>query len=80
MTEGGNLVFIEVRYRRRPDFGSGGESVDRRKQARISACAQYYLQRHPVASERPCRFDVISISGNLEHPQIDWITDAFPAC
>ena len=80
MTEGECLVFVEVRHRRRPVYGSGAETVDARKQARISACARYYLQRHPAAAELPCRFDVIAINGSLEHPQIDWIEDAFPAC
>lgn len=79
MTEGECLVFIEVRHRRRPAYGSSAETVDARKQARISACARYYLQRHPGAAELPCRFDVIAINGSLEHPQIDWIADAFPA-
>lgn len=80
MTAGECLVFVEVRYRRQPTHGSGAETVDYRKQARLSACARYYLQQHPAAADRPCRFDVISVSGSLEHPQIDWIADAFPAC
>lgn len=80
MTAGEYLVFIEVRHRRHPAYGSSAETVDARKQARISACARYYLQQHPAAAELPCRFDVIAISGSLEHPQIDWIVDAFPAC
>ncbi len=80
MTEGDCLVFIEVRHRRRSAYGSSAETVDARKQARISACARYYLQRHPDAADLPCRFDVVAINGNLENPRIDWIADAFPAC
>jgi putative endonuclease len=80
MTEGECLVFIEVRHRSQATYGSGAETVDARKQERISACARFYLQRHPNAAELPCRFDVIAINGNLEHPHIDWIADAFPAC
>ena len=79
MSDGDCIVFVEVRYRRQSAFGSGAETVDHRKQARITACARYYLQQHPAASARPCRFDVISISGNLKDPQFEWITDAFPA-
>jgi putative endonuclease len=79
MIEGECLVFVEVRHRSRLAYGSGAETVDARKQARISSCARNYLQSHPGAAELPCRFDVIAINGSLEHPQIDWIADAFPA-
>lgn len=79
MNDGKYLVFVEVRYRRGSTFGSGAESVDGRKQAKISACAQYYLQQYPHAASRPCRFDVISISGAREPRKIQWIRDAFPA-
>lgn len=75
-----SLVFVEVRYRRQAHFGSGAESVDRRKQSRIAACAQHYLQRHPQAAARPCRFDVVAISGaGTGTPAIEWIQNAFPA-
>jgi len=79
MTDGDSLVFVEVRHRRRAHFGSGTESVDIRKQGRISTCARYYLQRHPDVADRPCRFDVVALHGDLADPRIEWITDAFPA-
>ena len=72
------LIFVEVRYRRQAHYGSGAESVDARKQARIVACARHYLLRHPRAAERPCRFDVVAIGGGAT-PAIEWIADAFPA-
>jgi putative endonuclease len=72
-----SLVFVEVRYRSYPHFGSATESIDRRKQSRLVACAQYYMQTHPHTRQQPCRFDVISITG----PQtvIEWIPNAFSA-
>jgi putative endonuclease len=79
MDDGQSLVFVEVRYRSGIAFGSGAESVDRRKQARITACAQYYLLKNPAASQRPCRFDVVAISGAGKRRNIQWIRDAFPA-
>jgi len=79
MTDGDSIVFVEVRYRQRSAFGNAAETVDRRKQARIIACARYYLQQHPVASTHPCRFDVIGVSGSFGNPQIEWIVDAFQA-
>ena len=72
------LIFVEVRYRRQARFGSGAESVDPRKQARLIACARHYLQHHPRAVQRPCRFDVVAIDGGSK-PAIEWIADAFPA-
>ena len=29
--------------------------------------AQFYLLRHPHLGARPCRFDVVGITGTLEH-------------
>lgn len=60
MTEGDTLVFVEVRYRASSRFGTGADSVDRRKQQKmIRAAAQFLRMRRRYASRR-CRFDVIS--------------------
>ena len=77
MDDSGSLVFVEVRYRRQNRFGSGAESVDRRKQAKIVACARGYLQTRPEMATRPCRFDVVSISGDDRDSSVEWIQDAF---
>ncbi|RCX33420.1 YraN family protein [Thioalbus denitrificans] len=77
MREGATLVFVEVRYRRSDRFGSGAESVDRRKMSRILAAARHYLQLHPGAADRPCRFDVVAIGPGDGNGGIDWIRDAF---
>ena len=79
MEDRGAIVFIEVRLRNNPAFGSGAESVDWRKQGKLTATAQHYLQRHPRWAEQPARFDVISISGQGPEGQIEWITNAFQA-
>jgi putative endonuclease len=72
MRDGGTLVFVEVRYRRSERFGGASGSIDRRKQARLSAAAAYYLQRYPT--RLPCRFDVIAIG---DGDRVDWIRNAF---
>lgn len=79
LRDGGTLVFAEVRYRARTDYGSAAESVDRRKQERILHCAQHYLQRRHPGCEAPCRFDVVLVQGNPRRPGIEWIPDAFQA-
>ena len=71
------VAFIEVRYRRDSRYGSAAETVDRRKQAKLLACARYYLQQHPRCAGRPCRFDVVAVSGSAGQPEIEWIRDAF---
>lgn len=78
MSEGATLVFVEVRFRRSSIFGGPAASVDAAKRRRILGAARHYLQRHPEAARRPCRFDVIAIcpQGN---PPLDWIRDAFRA-
>lgn len=67
-------VFVEVRQRVSPQYGSAAETVTRHKQRRLIKAAAYYLQRRRI--DAPCRFDVVAINSN--HPSdIDWIKDAF---
>ena len=87
MRDNQHLVFIEVRYRNNTNFGSGAESVDSRKQARLIKAASLYLQEKSTQAHQPARFDVMSISsGQLSsqsssqpQPEIEWIKDAFQA-
>lgn len=72
MRDGDSLVFVEVRYRRSSRYGSAADTVDRRKQQRLIKAAGHYLQHNPTT--RPCRFDVVAISGD---DQIQWIRNAF---
>jgi putative endonuclease len=75
------IVFVEVRYRGNPRFGSAAESVDIRKQARLIAAAQHYLHKHQQVADTPCRFDVVSImpSSHTANQPLQWIQDAFHA-
>lgn len=79
MQDEDDLVFVEVRYRRDPGYGTGAESVDRKKRARLIATASHWLSTHPGLDDNPCRFDVVSMSGTPSHPKVDWIRDAFSA-
>lgn len=80
------IVFIEVRYRRDIRYGSGAETVGRKKQRKIIASASYYLQRNKKFAKQPCRFDVISMSAAMSSKNavngsdnIEWIANAFTA-
>jgi len=73
------LVFVEVRYRRSSRYGSGAETVTRRKQERVIRTAQFYLGSRSAARDKPARFDVISITARGSEHEIQWIPDAFSA-
>ena len=79
MRDGKDTVFVEVRYRRSDRFGSSAESVDWRKQAKLLATAEHYLQQHPKAAQSACRFDVVALTTENTQQKIHWITDAFQA-
>jgi putative endonuclease len=74
LLDGETLVFAEVRLRSHDGFGGAAASVDARKQARIVACARWYLAQHPREATRTCRFDVLAVAGASE---VSWIRDAF---
>ncbi|WP_455235389.1 YraN family protein [Thiogranum longum] len=76
MRDGDSLVFVEVRYRRRTNFGRAAETVSQIKQARIIHCARYYVCQHQ-SWNAPARFDVVSIEGSTDAPRIEWFRDAF---
>ncbi|ALP52319.1 hypothetical protein Tel_03700 [Candidatus Tenderia electrophaga] len=79
MQHGNTTVFVEVRYRRNSGFGSGAETVDRRKQQKLINAAAHYLQRQPRRAQQPARFDVISMRPAPKALHIEWIQDAFQA-
>jgi putative endonuclease len=73
----GTLVFVEVRYRRAAQFGTPAETVDARKQARLRATAEHFLQRHPQGCKSACRFDIVAVSGEGADARLEWLQDAF---
>ncbi len=78
MRDDSMLVFIEVRQRRSQRYGTPAETVDARKQGRLRATAEQYLQQHhPRESQKPCRFDIVAITDGPQGQQIEWLRDAF---
>lgn len=82
MKDNDNIVFVEVRYRRSINFGSGAESITTSKQSKLIKTASLYLQQHAKLNKYPARFDVVSITGFIETDNIgninfDWIENAF---
>ena len=74
----GTLVFVEVRARRGQDHGGAAASVGPTKQARIVLAARHYLLRWP-GEPPPCRFDVVTVEGEGQQAQINWLQAAFDA-
>ena len=77
MLDGGTLVFVEVRSRRSERYGSAAASITPRKQARLTLAARYFLARHPQHAARPCRFDVVTVTGTPAAGRLNWIPNAF---
>ncbi|MBS4016339.1 MAG: YraN family protein [Candidatus Latescibacteria bacterium] len=74
--EKATIVFIEVKTRRSADAVEPFESVGKKKQEKIRALAEYYLQEKDY-SECEVRFDVLSIVRKRKENWIEHIQDAF---
>jgi putative endonuclease len=73
------LIFVEVRYRKNEHFLSAVETIDKHKCKKIVITSEYYLNQHKKYQSYLCRYDVITITGNLNKPVIEWIKNAFQA-
>ncbi len=74
MTEGAELVFVEVRCRADDRFGGAAASVTAAKQSRVRRAAQTFLtERCGPRRWPPIRFDVVAIEGE----RLCWIRGAF---
>lgn len=71
LRDGATLVFVEVRSRRRGDYGGAAESISAAKRARLKRSAAAYLAqcRHRGA----CRFDVVLMDAD----RLTWLRGAF---
>jgi len=69
------LVFVEVRYRKNNHFGGALESVTTKKQGRILATAEQYLQQETKLENG--RIDVVAMSHATGEYTFEWIRNAF---
>jgi putative endonuclease len=77
--KGDDIVFVEVRSREVPDFGTPEESITPAKRRRIVATARQYLSKVPPSSWREARFDVIVIEGSGDAAVLRHYPAAFDA-
>jgi putative endonuclease len=73
------LIFVEVRYRKDEHYLTAIETIDWRKCEKIITTSKYFLNKHKKYQLYLCRYDVITITGELEKPVIEWIKNAFQA-
>ena len=73
------IVFIEVRYRASQHYLHPVESIDTGKRHRIIQTGQYFLQVSDWKPDIQCRFDVVTVTGDLMKPELGWIKNAFQA-
>lgn len=83
MQHGNDIIFVEVRYRSRRDFGLAGETIDARKRHRLECTALHYLEQQRADDCAP-RFDVVLIENQqgdvqMHRAKIEWIKNAFDA-
>ena len=70
------LVFVEVRTLKASAGHSPEETIQWKKQQRISRTAQAYIQ-HKRLEDRPARFDVVSVTLDGPRSTLRHIPDAF---
>ena len=79
------IVFIEVRYRKKTQFGHPLETINRAKQKKIIKTIEYFLLLNPKFNQLACRIDALAIHSQTEaqsqtdKDQIDWVKNAISA-
>jgi putative endonuclease len=74
--DGTTLVFVEVKARDGRAFGEAVEAVTPIKRRRLARLALDYMTRHRLV-DCPCRFDVVAIQVDGEHPVVEVYRNAF---
>jgi putative endonuclease len=77
--QGEMVAFVEVKARRRPDFGGPVEAVGWRKQRELQRSALCWIDRHDPhgGPGRSYRFDVIGVLMTPGSVRIRHVADAF---
>lgn len=72
------LAFIEVKYRRRNNYGGALASITPNKRRRLISAAQTFLQNQPQFKSLQARFDLVAISGRPEQQlKLQWLPAIF---
>lgn len=74
---GGTVAFVEVKTRRRTDFGDPVEAVGWRKRRELGRSARVWVDRHGQPGES-YRFDVVGVVVAEGRVRVRHVEDAFP--
>jgi len=78
LLEGDVYIFVEVKYRKNNQFGGAISAITYKKIQKIKQCAKHYLQQNDLNEyNTSCRFDIITLEGDINRPQITWLKNAF---
>jgi putative endonuclease len=75
--DGDTLVFVEVKVRRSPSFGSAKAAVTAAKRRRLSMLALQYLKSPAGRRFSRARFDVVALDRQDREPRIELVQNAF---
>ena len=70
-TSQAGVHFVEVKYRKLSDFGSGFDYITPSKQQRMRRAAAAWMAEHD--DPRSYQLDVVSVGGLLDSPQVDYL-------
>ena len=77
-TRGGDLVFVEVKWRQNASFATPEAAVDAAKRRNMTMAAEAFLHERKLEGT-PCRFDVVAIEGSGSKLSIEHFESAFYA-
>ncbi len=75
--DGDTLVFVEVKVRRSPSFGSAKAAVTAAKRRRLSMVALQYLKSPAGRPFSGARFDVVAVDRQGDVTRIELVRNAF---
>ncbi|NQV72869.1 YraN family protein [bacterium] len=75
---GGDLVFVEVKWRRNEDFATAESSIGSTKKRLMIQAAEAFLHERKLEGT-PCRFDVVTLVGSPPSLKYEHIESAFIA-
>lgn len=76
MLDDRTTVFVEVRARKHTNYMAAVESIDKKKVQKIILASRIFLQKSKSNTDL-YRFDVVTLSGSMRSPRINWIKNAF---
>jgi len=70
------IIFVEVKYRSRVDYGGAASSITSNKAQRMTHSAEYWLATHEGYEKIQPRIDVMTIVGEISNPTIEHFESA----